>query len=193
MRATASDVDTSRGIDIVARGMAQWRRERPDIDCSGKAVVGRILRLQGPILAAVDGALEVHGLRYSEYAVLATLRVSGSPYKMSPSELVETLLLSSGGISNLLARLERKGWIRRQADPADGRAVIVRLLPRGKALVERAMSDHADVERRLVARLSVPDRERLAELLHALLVANESGRHSAPALTTCSDMNRSHA
>ncbi len=67
-------------FDIVGRGMAQWRRERPDIDCSGKAIVGRVLRLQDVILRAVNGVLERHGLRYPIYAVLATLRVSGPPY-----------------------------------------------------------------------------------------------------------------
>ena len=62
--------------------MAQWRLERPDIDCSGKAVVGRVLLLQDIILKTVNAALAPHGLRYPAYAVLATLRVSGKPYRL---------------------------------------------------------------------------------------------------------------
>lgn len=158
--------------DIVGRGIAQWRRERPDIDCSGKAVVGRILRLQEVILKAVNAALEPHGLRYSSYAVLATLRASGPPYRMPPGLLVQTLLLSSGGTSNLLARLEAEGLIARHADPDDGRAVIVELTARGRALTERAMADHAEVERRLVAMLSPREQETVAALLSRMLVAN---------------------
>ncbi|MEZ5651623.1 MAG: MarR family transcriptional regulator [Burkholderiaceae bacterium] len=158
--------------DIVERGIAQWRRERPDIDCSGKAIVGRILRLQEVILKAVNEALAPHGLRYSSYAVLATLRASGPPYRMSPWRLVETLLLSSGGTSNLLARLEADGLIERHADPSDGRAVIVELTAQGHALTERAMADHAAVERRLVAMLSAGEQAAMAAMLSRMLVGN---------------------
>jgi DNA-binding MarR family transcriptional regulator len=152
--------------------MAQWRRERPDIDCSGKAVVGRILRLQDVILRAVNMALEQHGLRYPAYAVLATLRASGAPFRMSPSRLKETLLLTSGGTSNLLARLERKGWIHRQADPIDGRAVIVELTDAGRALADRAMRDHADIERELVAMFTDEEQRAFASLLNRMMVLN---------------------
>ena len=92
--------------DLVDRGMAQWRRERADIDCSGKAVVGRILLLQDIILKTVNAVLGVHGLRYPAYAVLATLRVAGKPYRLSPSQLQATMLFTSGGISIRIARVE---------------------------------------------------------------------------------------
>jgi DNA-binding MarR family transcriptional regulator len=173
-------VDTSRGsaaltmgFDIVSRGMAQWRRERPDIDCSGKAIVGRILRLQEVIVRAVNVVLQQrHGLRYPAYAVLATLRASGAPYRMSPSRLKDTLLLSSGGTSNLLARLERKGWIARSTDPSDGRAVIVELTASGRSLADQAMSDHAAVERSLVSMFTEGEQRALAEMLSRMLVFN---------------------
>ncbi len=162
----------TREFDIVGRGMAQWRRERPDIDCSGKEIVGRILRLQDVILRAANGALERHGLRYSAYAVLATLRASGAPCRMSPSRLQETLLLTAGGTSNLLARLEKKGWIRRLADPLDGRAIIVELTGPGRALVDRAMVDHAATERQLVNMLTADEQAAMAGLLSRMLVLN---------------------
>ena len=96
---TAEAPSHDPSCDIVGRGMAQWRRERPDIDCSGKAVVGRVLRLQDVILRAVNAVLARRGLRYPAYAALATLLCSGAPYAMSPTRLTETLLLSSGGTS----------------------------------------------------------------------------------------------
>ena len=169
------DIGAFSATDLVAQGMAQWRRERPDIDCSGKAVIGRVLRLQGIILQAVNSALARHGLRYSAYAVLATLRVSGPPYRMSPTRLIDTLLLTSGGTSNLLTRLETKGWIRRHADPHDGRGVLVELTAAGKTLVDRAMADHAAAERRLVGMLSEREQEVMAELLSRMLVYNGHG------------------
>ncbi len=159
-------------FDIVGRGMSQWRKERPDIDCSGKAIVGRILRLQDVILRAVNTALDPLGLRYQSYAVLATLRASGAPYRMSPTRLQETLLLTSGGTSNLLARLERKGWIRRRSGESDRRGVIVELTDEGVALADQAMERHAAVERALVEMFSPGQQNEFAGLLSRMLVLN---------------------
>jgi DNA-binding MarR family transcriptional regulator len=160
--------------DLVGRGMAQWRRERPDIDCSGKAVIGRIVMLHDVILKSVDAVLAPFGLRYPEYAVLATLRAAGPPYRLSPSRLQATMLFTSGGISNLLRRIEAKGLIRRSTDAADGRAVRVELTPGGIEIADRAMVDHAAAERRLCAALDPADTATLAGLLSRMIVANDA-------------------
>lgn len=160
--------------DLVGSGMAQWRRERPDIDCSGKAVVGRILMLQDIILRTVNAALAPHGLRYPAYAVLATLRAAGAPYRLSPTQLRDTMLFTSGGISNLLARIEKQGLIRRSSDPADKRGVRVELTRKGLDLANRAMADHAAAERRLCAMLTEPQQRELAAMLSRLIIFNNS-------------------
>ncbi len=165
--------DEAAREDIVGDGMHRWRRERPDIDCSGKAVVGRILRLQGVILREVDAALRPFGLKYPAYAVLATLRVNGAPFEMTPSELTQSLLLSSGGTSNLLARLEREGYVTRTNSTRDRREVHVRLTEDGKALADRAMEAHAEAERALIADLGGKERAALGGLLSRLIVVNE--------------------
>ena len=167
-----AEVEASPAFDLVGRGMAQWRRHRPDIDGSGKAVVGRILHLQETILRAVNAALATHGVRYADYAVLATLRVAGEPYRMSPSRLQATMLFTSGGVSNLLRRVEKKGYVRRLADPADGRGILVELTEKGFALAEAAMADHAAVERRLCAMLSAREQDALAGLLSRMILLN---------------------
>ena len=170
--APGAQVEASPAFDLVGRGMAQWRRQRPDIDGSGKAVVGRILHLQETILRAVNAALATHGVRYADYAVLATLRVAGEPYRMSPSRLQATMLFTSGGVSNLLRRVEKKGYVRRLADPADGRGILVELTEKGFALAEAAMADHAAVERRLCAMLSAREQDALAGLLSRMILLN---------------------
>ena len=170
--APGAKVEASPAFDLVGRGMAQWRRQRPDIDGSGKAVVGRILHLQETILRAVNAALATHGVRYADYAVLATLRVAGEPYRMSPSRLQATMLFTSGGVSNLLRRVEKKGYVRRLADPADGRGILVELTEKGFALAEAAMADHAAVERRLCAMLSAREQDALAGLLSRMILLN---------------------
>jgi DNA-binding MarR family transcriptional regulator len=171
-RALARVPELPPGDDLVGRGMAQWRRHRADIDCSGKAVVGRILRLQDVIVRAVDARLAAHGLKYPAYAVLATLRVSGDAGRMSPSQLRATLLLTSGGLSNLLARMERQGLVRRSADPADGRGVIVGLTARGRHLADAAMPTHAAIERHLLRMFTAAERDVLARLLSRMMVLN---------------------
>lgn len=162
-----------RAEDVVGRGIAQWRAERPDLDSSGKEVVGRLLHLEGVVLQAVNSALAPHGLKYLEYAVLATLRVSGAPFRMTPSNLQARLLFTSGGLSNLLKRLEGNGWIQRTDDPEDGRGVLVCLTPKGRRLADRAMPDHANAEQRLLRMFSLQERAQLADLLARMMAGNE--------------------
>ena len=155
--------------DRVGAGMQRWRREFPEIDCSGKAVVGRLLHVREIFLKSVNLTLARHRLKYPAYAVLATLRVAGLPYRMSPKALLDTLILTSGGLSNLLRKLEKAGHVRRKADDADGRGVIVELTERGRHLVEPAMRDHAETERRLLRALSEEAQRNVAQALVSLM------------------------
>lgn len=160
-------------LDRVGRGMAAWRRERPDIDGSGKAVVGRILHLNDMIMRSVDKVLARHGVKYPVYAVLATIRVSGAPYRMSPTELLSSLLVTSGGLSNLLRRMESDGYVTRMADKRDGRGVIVELTEKGIAVADASMADHAAMERDLARCLSPELQETVARALSLMIAAAE--------------------
>ncbi|POR49244.1 MarR family winged helix-turn-helix transcriptional regulator [Bosea psychrotolerans] len=156
--------------DRVGAGMQRWRREFPEIDCSGKAVVGRLLHLHEVFLTAVNRTLAKHRLKYPAFAVLATLRVEGAPYRMSPKALLDSLILTSGGLSNLLRKLEKAGHIRRMADETDGRGVIVELTEAGRRLVEPAMRDHAETERRLLSALSPEEQSATARALGQMML-----------------------
>ena len=68
--------------DRVGAGMQRWRREFPDVDCSGKAIVGRLLHLNEVFQTAINRTLARHRLKYPSFAVLATLRVQGAPDKL---------------------------------------------------------------------------------------------------------------
>lgn len=159
--------------DRVGAGMQRWRREFPDIDCSGKAIVGRLLHLHDVLLNEINRALAPHGLKYPAYAILATLRVNGAPYQMSPKSLLNTLILTSGGLSNLLRRLEADGLIHRTANDSDGRGVVVELTKAGKRRVEPAMRDHAAAERRLIASLSRQQQNVMSEALKRMMPGGE--------------------
>lgn len=149
--------------------MERWRREFPDIDCSGKAVVGRLLHLNERLLKVINQRLATHQLKYPAFAILATLRVEGSPYRMSPKALLDALILTSGGLSNLLRNLENQGLIRRMADETDGRGVIVELTEEGRRIVEPAMRDHARAELEIVKTLSKAELSVTAEALRKLM------------------------
>jgi DNA-binding MarR family transcriptional regulator len=157
--------------DRVGEGIARWRAERPDLDTSGTEVVGRVLRLAAIFREAIATALEARGLGIGEYSVLAILRSrGGAECELAPKALAEATYLTSGGMTNLVARMERAGLVERRPDPSDGRGWIVRLCPAGRALVDAAVSDVAAVERALVDGLPERDRRLLATGLSALLL-----------------------
>jgi DNA-binding MarR family transcriptional regulator len=158
--------------DIVDAGTAMWRRECPEIDCSGKEVTGRILRLSEMFLNDMNKNMAKFHVQFSVYAVVATLRASGPPYRMSPSELQNTLLVSSGGVSNIIKKAEKSGYVRRLTDPVDRRGVIVELTGSGILLSRATMPAQADLERALVDCLSQNEQRLLASLLRRLIVAN---------------------
>ena len=155
--------------DRVGAGIRRWRREFPDIDSSGKAVIGRILHLHEVILKEINKTLGRHQLKYPSYAILATLRVNGAPYQMSPKALLDTLILTSGGLSNLVRKLEADGLVCRKADHNDGRGVVVELTEAGRRRVEPAMRDHAKAELALVTALTKKERQSVGETLGKMM------------------------
>lgn len=158
--------------DVTDRGIALWAAEKPELDCSGKAITGRIMALSEIVIDAMNGSLRDLGIRYSSYAIIATLRASGAPYKLSPKQLQNTLIFSSGGISNLIRRVEQEGLITRETDPTDGRGVLVALTPTGIALADRAMPVQAEAEQHLIRMLSPEEQEVMTNLLRRMLLMN---------------------
>ena len=153
----------------VKNGLQMWQDEVPELDSSGKAVCGRAVALGGVLNHLFNDALVEFDLKYPEYGVLATLRASGSPYSMTQKQLLETILFSSGGMSNLLARLEKKGLITRQNDREDRRVTHVRLTKSGLAIANKAMAVQSATENTLCAVLNNTEREALISALAKLL------------------------
>lgn len=162
--------------DFVDEAISLWTEEVPELDTSGKQITGRILRLAEFINERMNGVLHEHGIKYGTYAILATLRASGAPYAMTPKSLQATLVVSSGGLSNQIARLEAKGLVTREVDPSDGRGVLVRLTREGCALADRTMPPQASAERDFVRMLSAEERQQLEDLLRRVLLLNSIHR-----------------
>jgi DNA-binding MarR family transcriptional regulator len=155
--------------DDVDRIVSAWRRERPDLDVSPLEVLSRVSRLARRLDRARGAAFAEHGLDGWEFDVLSALRRAGTPYELSPGQLVAETLVTSGTMTNRVDRLAARGFVERFPDPDDRRGVIVRLTPDGKAAVDGAFAALLDAEHQLLADLPDRDRQRLAALLRTLL------------------------
>lgn len=167
--------------DHVDHLLAQWHAEMPDLDPSPMAVVARVSRLGRIFDRRVEEVYAQYGLNQSQFGVLAALRRAGPPYCLSPTELYNSLLISSGAMTNRLDRLEAGGYIHRIPDPEDGRSMLVALTPAGKQLIERVLRPHYDNGRRLLSALSSDEQAQLASLLRRLLLEFEDHAPTAPA------------
>lgn len=151
----------------------QWRQVRPDLDLGAMATFGRLGRLSTFAGRSIESVFERHGLATGEFDVLAALFRGGPPHQMKPTDLARTLMLSPAGMTNRLDRLEAAGSIERRADPGDRRSLLVALTDAGRAVVERAVEDHLENERRLLEPLNRRERDALDAALRKLLAQFE--------------------
>lgn len=148
----------------------QWRREMPELEIRPMEILGNLR--QAALLISQDYLepfFREHGLQRGEFDVLATLRRSGKPYALSPTELFETLFVSSGGMTSRLDRLERAGLIERRPNPEDRRGTVVSLTEAGLELINRLIPRHVDNEAQALAGLTVEEQDQLNTLLYKLL------------------------
>jgi len=154
--------------DEVDRILEAWVGERPDLDFSPLEVLSRVDRLSRHLDRARREAFQRSDLEAWEWDVLSALRRAGEPYRLSPKQLLQQTLVSSGTMTNRIDRLVGRRLVRREADPSDGRSVLVVLTDDGRTRVDAAITRLVDAEAALLEGLSRADRERLAGLLRKL-------------------------
>lgn len=155
--------------DRIDELVEQWRDERPDLDLETMATVGRVLHVAQRWLARIEEHARGHGIDRGQGDVLFALRRSGAPYRLSPSRLAESTLVSSGTMTNRLDRLERLGLVERIANPEDRRGMDVALTAQGLKVVDEAVTQHVANEQDMLAPLSAREREQLARLFRKLV------------------------
>ncbi|HEX6221131.1 MAG TPA: MarR family transcriptional regulator [Acidimicrobiia bacterium] len=147
--------------------LERWRTARPHLDFSPLEVGTRVLRAAHLIQARLDGIAAAYGLSHrGDLETITELDLVGP---LTPSELAEDLLLTSGGMTVRLNRLQAAGLIERRPNPRDGRGVLVRLTPAGKDLAEDALATLLHAQSVIVGMLKTSDQGRLATLLRTLL------------------------
>lgn len=159
--------------DHVDRLRGQWARELPDLDTAPMAILGRALRVTNMVRPSIEATFAGFGLDRGEFDVISTLRRSGPPYRLTPTDMYASLMISSGGLTHRLDRLEKAGLIRREKSPNDGRSVQVALTDEGRAFAEKAFRADMESEIRFLDALDNAEREALSGLLRKLILGIE--------------------
>lgn len=168
MSMKSANESASSEHDVVDLLLQDWRRERPDLDASAMAVVGRILHLGRLLETDASERLRESGISYTELDVLATLRRSGTPYRLTPTTLRKSVLLTSGAMTACLNRLEARGLIVRNPEAGDRRSLAAALTAKGIKLVDQAIGARFEQATRAISGLSTAERASLAQLLRKL-------------------------
>lgn len=163
-------------MDHVDGILAQWNRERPDLDVAPMGLFGRLKRLSQHLGREMEKTFAEHGLNGASFDVLATLRRSGPPYSLSPGDLLATMMITSGTLTNRIDQLEKAGLVERTHNPEDRRSFIISLTERGFATIEATVTAHVATQARLSSVLSPDENAALNALLGKYLAGFEGNR-----------------
>ncbi len=155
--------------DIIDKLIQEWGRERPALDASAMNIVGRILKLGKLLEKRASMALKGTGIYYTDLDVLATLRRAGKPYELSPKELMQSVLITSGAMTALLDRLTKLELIYRTPDEKDGRIRRAALTKNGQKVIDKAIETRFVEASDAITILDKNEKEKMTELLKKLL------------------------
>lgn len=164
---------TPRPADAVDVILEQWRRERPELDPSPMGPIGRLARCAALLAPRLESCFAGFDLSAWEFDMLAALRRAGAPYRLSPTELFSTLMVTSGTMTHRLKRLETRGLVTREPNAEDARSLLVQLTAAGLALIDQVVEAHIENERRILSPLPTAMLADLDTALCALLQALE--------------------
>ncbi len=156
-------------MDAIDRLVEQWFKEKPELDTQPMAIMGRLMRIAKHMETRVAELHKQYDLKMGEFDVLATLRRAGAPYCLTPSALIESMMLTSGAMTNRLDKLETKGLIVREHSKEDRRSVTVELTAKGLMLIDKLIIEHVEVQRGFIHDLSEEEKSQLNIALKNLL------------------------
>ncbi|MEM6638918.1 MAG: MarR family transcriptional regulator [Pseudomonadota bacterium] len=121
----------ARDGDLIDQLIAEWKAVAPELDTDAMHVVGRIMRIGEALSVQAADSVAPFGLSYTEFDILVTMRRAGAPYRRTPSQIRDAVLLTSGAITAALDRLTERGLITRVNDPKDRRVRAAQLTSKG--------------------------------------------------------------
>jgi DNA-binding MarR family transcriptional regulator len=173
--------DAAQGRDRMDAVMDSWRRELPEFDRPLFELVKRAARLGQLLEEALSECLAPWNLAKADFNVLSVLRTAGAPYELRPTDLRNRLLLTSGGVSNIINRLERLNLVERIPDPADGRSSWVRLTADGIGVAEGTIRAWAAAQEQMLSGVDPQLADQATGALRAVLLALGDREPAAPA------------
>jgi DNA-binding MarR family transcriptional regulator len=152
---------------------SRWLEELPEPDAFNQEEFQAwrgLIRLREAVMREIDRRLrQDHGLSLADYGVLITL-VTAPGLRLRMSSLGAQRMLTPSGITRVVIRLEERGLVQREPDPADGRAAFAVLSKPGLEALRRAqVIHHATVRELYVGRLTQRELDRLARLFEKAL------------------------
>src|ERR1035437_579839 len=153
------------GVDQIP---PQWKRERPDLDVTPMAVIGRLARAAAVIDVRLARTFATYGLDAASFDVLATPLRAGGPHALAPKDLADAAMVTSSAIAQRVNKLAAAGLVTRHKSNADGRGTLAPLPPKGKNLVEKTLPHHLETEHNVLRSLTKRERATLADLLQRL-------------------------
>jgi DNA-binding MarR family transcriptional regulator len=164
--------------DDIDHMLADWARERPELDVSAVGVFGRISRLHAGQRAILNVIFERYDLTFASFDLLANLRRSGPPHRKTAGELATSSMLTTGGITFRLDKMEEQGLVERVRTSEDRRVVYAQLTPPGYEVIDAVFGTHVVTERQMLADLSDAEVKQLATLLKKAARSVERYAHS---------------
>lgn len=161
--------------EILEDTVATWERERPDLDLRAMFTGLRLQQLVAVEGRRLDEVMAGHGLGLGEFDVLATLRRHGRGATLSPTYLARVAMVTPGGMTSRLDRLEAAGFVVREADPADRRGSRVSLTREGREVADRALEDLVAVANGIFAALTDRERAQIDRILGKLTAHLDAG------------------
>lgn len=157
--------------DIIDKLITEWKQERPELDASAMLIVGRVLKLGKALEKRASKALKSSNIHYTDLDVLATLRRSGMPFELTPKQLMQSVLITSGAMTALLERLVKMDLIYRSPDQKDGRVIRAGLTKKGVKIIDSAIEDRFEEANDAVSVFSQAERDKLSELLKKMVLS----------------------
>jgi DNA-binding MarR family transcriptional regulator len=171
---TIYSMDNSQMRDETDEIVEFWHRENPELDVTAKTLAIRLRRASQHLERAVRSNLAANGVdEFWEIEVLMSLlRAPG--HRRRAGELQRESQVTSGAITNRVGRLEQRGWVTRDVDPADRRQVLVSLTSDGLKQANHVVATKNESEKQIFSGMDRAFLERLTGDLRDLLRSMET-------------------
>lgn len=155
--------------DRIETLVGQWAQQNPDIDRQAMALLARLTRAAELVNARTDHLAAAYGVNRGDGDVMFTLRRAGEPFRLSPTSIARSLLMTTGTMTGRLDRLEKRGLITRVPNAEDRRSLDIELTAEGLRLVDEAVAQHTASQQKVVSVFTAADRAELDRLMRMLI------------------------